>query len=295
MPIRDTFPPHNKSIGAVFATYNRADLAKQAAVALLQDPELSQLIVVDDGSSDDTIKVLGAIDDPRFTLVTQVQNTGRTDARLTGIKQMTTDIVILLDDDVVAKPGLVKAHLAQHNNSSHPQLLVIGYMPVETNSSTPAISRIYATEYEGAVAEYTTSSAILNKFWGGNVSLAKEPLIRFSEQLSSDLSFHEDQQLGRLAKDAGFEAVFDKTARAAHMHGRSTEGFVKDAINRGHACAEAGQLPSSVERIIGNKTLVKLAQLAAKPIIETNNGLSIRVAKALRRCAVAQGLIEKQQ
>lgn len=281
------------TIGAVFATFNRSKLAREAAEALLADPTFSQVVVVDDCSCDDTQQVLGQIKDPRFDLLTQSQNSGRSAARARGIGHIKTDLVLLLDDDVIAQPGLGAAHLKNHLASSGNSLVVVGYMPVEVNDSTAAVSRIYSAEYEGAVAKYKNPQAILEKLWGGNVSYPRQQLRELTEHTDNTDSYHEDQVLGRLARAKGMSATFDRTARAVHRHNRPLEGFISDARKRGHACRQFGQPVAIADTLLASRLVSWIATHALAPVVASNTKLSIPGAKVIRRCAFAQGLTGK--
>jgi glycosyltransferase involved in cell wall biosynthesis len=89
----------------VISTYNRAPVVPQAVRSVLDQlgAEL-ELVVVDDGSSDNTLEVLRSFDDPRLRVVQQA-NGGFSAARNSGIAAATGDWVVFLDDDDMALPG----------------------------------------------------------------------------------------------------------------------------------------------------------------------------------------------
>jgi glycosyltransferase involved in cell wall biosynthesis len=89
----------------VISTYNRARIVPHAVRSVLDQQGVEfELIVVDDGSSDDTAKVLGQIGDPRLKVVRR-PNGGFSVARNTGIEAATGEWVTFLDDDDMALPG----------------------------------------------------------------------------------------------------------------------------------------------------------------------------------------------
>jgi len=100
------------SIAVIIPTFNRANfIAKAIASVQRQECELPiQIIVIDDGSTDDTKKILQEIskDDRRVSIFTQ-QNQGVSSARNTGIKAISNDtkyITFLDSDDVMIKDRL---------------------------------------------------------------------------------------------------------------------------------------------------------------------------------------------
>lgn len=83
----------------VICTYNRADVVGAAIRSVLaQSLADFELIVVDDGSADDTPAVLASFDDRRVRVVRR-PNGGLSAARNTGIEAATGRFVIFLDDD----------------------------------------------------------------------------------------------------------------------------------------------------------------------------------------------------
>jgi glycosyltransferase involved in cell wall biosynthesis len=88
----------------IITTFNRADrLSKAIESVLAQESVDLELIVVDDGSTDETPFVLDAIGDPRMIIVRQ-NNGGLSNARNTGIARASGDWIAFLDDDDEALP-----------------------------------------------------------------------------------------------------------------------------------------------------------------------------------------------
>lgn len=87
----------------VIATYNRADLVTQTIESVLRQTEDSfEIIVVDDGSVDDTRQVLVAYED-RIRYFFQ-ENRGMAGARNRGIQEARGEFVALLDSDDLWEP-----------------------------------------------------------------------------------------------------------------------------------------------------------------------------------------------
>ena len=100
-------------ISVVLCTYNRADRVGAAVRAILDQHGADlELVVVDDGSTDDTPAALAAIDDPRMRVVRR-PNGGLSAARNTGLAAATAPWVVFIDDDDTAQPGWLAAFVAQ--------------------------------------------------------------------------------------------------------------------------------------------------------------------------------------
>ena len=86
-------------VSIILPTYNRAGLISAALDSLLrQTYQKWECIIIDDGSTDDTVDVLKTYDDPRIVYVYQ-ENRGVSAARNTGISRCKGDMIALLDSD----------------------------------------------------------------------------------------------------------------------------------------------------------------------------------------------------
>jgi glycosyltransferase involved in cell wall biosynthesis len=64
-----------------------------------------EIIVVDDGSTDDTRQILSGVDDPTVRVVLHEQNQGKGAALRTGFRHATSDYVIVQDADLEYDPN----------------------------------------------------------------------------------------------------------------------------------------------------------------------------------------------
>lgn len=112
---------HAALVSVVLPTRNRAHLLPRAVHSVLQQANVHvELVVVDDGSTDDTAAVLAAIDDPRL-VVLQGSGTGAAAARNLALRHATGDIVAFADDDNIMAPGWLAAaagHLRAHESTA---------------------------------------------------------------------------------------------------------------------------------------------------------------------------------
>ena len=88
------------TVSVVLPTYDRGDVLGRAIESVLaQTYREFELLVVDDGSTDDTAAVVGSFDDPRITYVEHANNRGACAARNTGIRESTGEFVAFQDSD----------------------------------------------------------------------------------------------------------------------------------------------------------------------------------------------------
>jgi glycosyltransferase involved in cell wall biosynthesis len=87
------------AITVVLNTYNRAELLPRALTSVLgQTHSDFEVVIVDDGSTDDTADVVTSVNDERVRYVRQA-NAGLSVARNTGLSAARGNAVVFLDDD----------------------------------------------------------------------------------------------------------------------------------------------------------------------------------------------------
>lgn len=225
------------SVTAVVPTYRRRDGLEAAVRALLGDPGTTELVVVVDGSPDGSLELLQGIaaEDPRLRPVWQ-ENAGGAAARQTGIDLATGDVVLLVDDDVVAAPGLASGHARHHALAD--DLVVLGYMPTRVPVDLVRggfATRVYAEEYEGTCRAYERDpEEVLLRLWGGNVSVRRDRLARVPYDSGPfSRTNHSDRDWGIRLRKAGLRGVFDRSLLASHEHSRPLPAFLRDARAQG--------------------------------------------------------------
>lgn len=205
---------------------------------LLDDPAALEVVVVVDGCHDGSLELLEelAARSPKLRPVMLSQNVGTARARLEGASACHGDVVLSLDDDVIAAPGLVTGHRRHH--ASGQGRVVLGYMPI----ALPPRRRPghvgtweYATSYEEHCRSYEQEpGAVLTNFWGGNFSVPRRALLDAQPQvLALPRIYHEDTILGLVFRRAGLEPVFDRALRAEHRYERSFAAYLRDARRMG--------------------------------------------------------------
>ena len=99
-------------VSVVIPTYNRARVVGEAIdSALAQTHERLEVIVVDDGSTDDTAERVGRRRDRRLRYVRR-EHAGVSSARNAGIAAATGDLVSFLDSDDLWKPEKIETEVA---------------------------------------------------------------------------------------------------------------------------------------------------------------------------------------
>ena len=107
-------------ISVVIPLYNKEPIIEKTLKSVLsQDYSDFEVVVVDDGSTDNSVAIVESIGDPRIRLIKQ-ENGGPSKARNTGVKNAKGEWILFLDADDEFLPG---AFTTFHNLSvSHPEI-----------------------------------------------------------------------------------------------------------------------------------------------------------------------------
>src|SRR6476660_1387504 len=130
-------------LSIIVPTYNRRKFLPALLESLAaQDYPADgwELVIVDDGSPDDTVAYLRSGDGqrPANMVVVEQANSGPAVARNNGAKQASGRALLFLDDDMVASPSLVREHAAAH--LEQPWSVVVGHVTLPTDGREPWVA-----------------------------------------------------------------------------------------------------------------------------------------------------------
>lgn len=199
--------PRRPLITVQLCTYNRRALLGRVLDALFHqdmDPDDYEIVLVDDGSDDGTYEdILSRLSPPcAFHLVRQ-RNAGLASGRNAGIERARGEIILFMDDDVLATPGLLAAHLRFHRG--HPATICRG-VAINVASFDDLPPPVYGlSNYSGAY------------FWTTNVSA---PLDLIAKAGRFDERFREygweDLELGFRLRRLGVRSLLVRDAVVYH-------------------------------------------------------------------------------
>ncbi len=110
-------------VSIIIPLYNKERIIKRSIMSVLtQSHKNIELIIVDDGSTDNSTEIVNSIKDSRISIIEQ-KNSGPSSARNTGIKHSKADWIVFLDaDDELASSSI---DLFLENQRLHPEADVI--------------------------------------------------------------------------------------------------------------------------------------------------------------------------
>ena len=290
--------PELPSVSVVVPTYNGVSLLERVLRPLVEDPAATEVIVVVDGSRDGSKELVDQLarDDPRLRSLL-IDNSGDMGAREVGARAARGEIVLFVDDDVLAHPGLVSGHARRHAEDG--AQIVVGYMPVVVSARRGPDDfplRFYASEYEGRCEIYEREPAsVVRHLWGGNFSMRRADCLAIGMSNPGFTEhYHGDREFGLRCLEAGLSGVFDRSLSAAHLHDRTLESFVRDARSQGaarvllpafHPAIESPPEPGEFARGIP-EPVAGLVRLCRRP--RAHAAMSASLERLLRVAGVAR-------
>ena len=122
------------TVSVVLPVHNRSDVLARAVQSVL-DQRLGEfeLVIVDDGSTDDSVIVARSFKDDRIKLVELGENRGGNVARNTGVRAASAPLVAFLDSDDIYLPEKLERVVARFDAEPGLDLLVDSFIKVQPN------------------------------------------------------------------------------------------------------------------------------------------------------------------
>lgn len=174
---------------------------------LRQTHPLENIIVVDDGSTDNTIDVVSRYP---VRLIRHIDNRGLVSARNTAIKNINTEFVAALDADCIPDPNWLERLLKRFN--SH-EIAGVGGRLVEADLST-------VFDYWRCIhmRQYWDDRDVVPPFlFGSNTVFRKDVLVKTDLYNQDYRNNYEDVDLCNRLKIQGYILVYESKAIARHL------------------------------------------------------------------------------
>lgn len=235
---REGVAPQPPLGSVVIATRNRVALLERCLASLAEEAaaEAFELVVVDNGSTDSTPALLDR-SAKRWPFVRSLVETKPGSARALhkGALDARGDLLVFVDDDMVAVPGFLARHLEAHH--SHPGSCILG--DIRSAPSRRPFDRMQAYIFDGARTTLSDREPGPLDYWSGNVSLPRSLYLGLGgyREAFGDIGYGKDVDFGHRLVAAGVRLRFAPEALTFHTF---TEGFsdrLRKAYRVGVACA----------------------------------------------------------
>ena len=204
----------------IIPTFNRNQNVAECVLAL--DHNDAEIVVVDDGSTP-PVTLPGNV-----RVVRHERNKGRAAALNTGLKAATNDLVLLIDDDIFAAPGMVRRLVEEYTAAQNPKLALVGR--VVWDPDLPATLTMRWLEEVGPFCDISSDrSGQLSRLSTSNTLLSRTFVLEhggFDENFTGHSL--EDVELGLRLKNHGLQIHL--VAGAIGFHHKSMQ--VRDLIER---------------------------------------------------------------
>src|SRR3982750_2709806 len=123
-------------IAVLLPVHNRADVLPRAIESVLaQTLQEFELVVVDDGSTDNSVAVAKSFADERVKVIELRQNRGGNAARNAGVRAATAPLIAFLDSDDVYLPQKLERVVEEFQRRPELELLVDSFIKIQPSGA----------------------------------------------------------------------------------------------------------------------------------------------------------------
>jgi GT2 family glycosyltransferase len=224
-------------VSVIIPTYNRAPVLRRCLDALAAQTTPAgtmQIIVADDGSTDGTGETVNAWAAGAGVSVTyfRQENAGANAARNAAIRMASAPLLLIINDDTIAVPGLLAAHLALHEAHPEPGVAVLGRMTIDP-SLPPSL--FAALHHDASFRQFEGREELgWEAFFTCNLSVKRDFLLHCG-LFDEALRWHEDIELGERLVPHGLRLLYCPRALGYHHHFLCEADYLKIATREGRS------------------------------------------------------------
>jgi peptidoglycan/xylan/chitin deacetylase (PgdA/CDA1 family)/glycosyltransferase involved in cell wall biosynthesis len=222
-------------LSIIIPTYNRAERLRACLEALCRQelaPELFEVIVVVDGSTDGTMGMLEQLETPFRLHTIRQDNAGQASARNRGIAAAEGAYCLFIDDDIIAAPGLAAGHLDAHRSAT--DVVAVGQLTITLPEDADWYARAFADGWRNRYAALNRGEFLptWEDCYGGNVSAPRDKLLAVGG-FAAGMARGHDVELGYRLSQAGCRFVYLPDAVGCQDEHKGFAELSRDAENAG--------------------------------------------------------------
>jgi glycosyltransferase involved in cell wall biosynthesis/peptidoglycan/xylan/chitin deacetylase (PgdA/CDA1 family) len=238
--------PGGARFSVVIPTYQRRAVVLESVQALAQQDldEPFEVIVVVDGSRDGSAEALRGLELPFALTVIEQPNAGAASARNRGAQLAGGEILLFLDDDMVAHPRLLAEHASSLAEGAD---VVLGHLPLHPAARSNPLAGGVVSWLEERARRLSRPGASpgCHDVLTGQMSVRREVFEKlggFDTRFTSGGSYgYEDVDFGRRVLDAGYRVTFNVYALSYQNYVVSPRQYLSQARQAGRAAVAFGR------------------------------------------------------
>jgi GT2 family glycosyltransferase len=228
-------------ISVLIATHNRRELLARCLEALGRqtlDPDRFEVIVADDGSADGSAAMAEALETPYRLRVLTPGKIGHAPTQNKALEAARAPVALLIDDDIIAAPELLAAHVAAHRED--PRIIGIGALTQQPVDAHDWFAKAFAQGWNEHLVGLSERPTELTDCYGGNMSFPRQALLDLGG-VSTALLYAYDFDIGFRLSQVGCRPVFIAAAQVVHDDQKRYPRIIEDAERSGRACLDLCQ------------------------------------------------------
>lgn len=257
------------TVSVIIAAYNAAKTIKRAIRSIQDDSTISQIIVVDDASTDNTVQIVETLckKDPRILCLQQKLNQGPSAARNIALNNATGQWISILDADdyIIGNRATNLLNLVQDEDMIADDMFQISNDRAELDRPTETLLRPpLTTEIKIPLTDFVQSNITKGKRTRGELGFIK-PLIKTSKLKEHNIIYQEHMRLGE-----DYELYVRLLANGAKLKIVPAQGYVsvrrETSLSGQHSINDLKSLRDCNEKLLNDfeNKLTKLEQKALR-------------------------------
>lgn len=234
----------------IIPTYNRAAKLRSCLAALSEQTQPAsdfEVIVVVDGSTDETARMLAETQTHLRLRVIHQSNSGQPAALNRGVAEARGRVVIFLDDDIIVTPRFVSEHICLHKTGH--QVVGVGQLTLTLPPEADCFTRGFAQGWRRHYDEFNSGSRKpdWDDCYGGNMSVSRAIFIEVGGN-TTDLRRGYDVELAYRLKQHGCSFEYLPEAQGNQYESKGFRELSADSEFAGEASVKLARRYPATER-----------------------------------------------